>query len=252
MSNGMGIDVGGSGIKGAIVDLDTGELVSERFRLPTPEPPTPHAVAAVVARVVAEAGWPGGLGCTLPSVIQGGVARTASNISPEWIGTDGVAVLASATGRQVVLLNDADAAGIAEMHFGAGRGRGGVVILLTFGTGIGSAIFVDGRLVPNTELGQLQMWGGKAERRASAAAKTEGKLSWSKWAKRLDKYLAYVESLFWPDLLIAGGGVSREYEKWLPLLHTRAEIVPAQLRNNAGIVGAALAAEGALGPQVAG
>ena len=242
MSRGLGIDVGGSGIKGAVVDLATGTLLGARRRVVTPSPATPRAVAKAVARLVARLEWEGPLGCTVPVVVQDGVVRTAANIDPSWIGTDGAALIGGATGLPVTLLNDADAAGIAEMRLGAGRGRKGVVLLLTFGTGIGSALFIGGRLVPNTELGHLVMWGGSAEHRAAASAKTAEDLSWAKWAKRVDKYLAYVENLFWPDLLIAGGGVSRDHQQWLPLLHTRAEIVPARFRNNAGIIGAALAA----------
>lgn len=242
MTRGLGIDVGGSGIKGGVIDLATGELLGPRRRVATPSPSTPRAVAKAVARLASRAGWAGPLGCTVPSVVRGGVVCTAANIDHSWIGTDGVALLSAATGLPITLLNDADAAGIAEMALGAGRGRRGVVLLLTFGTGIGSALFVDGRLVPNTELGHLVMWGGDAEHRAAAGAKTAEDLSWAKWAKRVDKYLAYVERLLWPDLIIAGGGVSRAHQKWLPLLHTRAKVVPARFRNNAGIIGAALAA----------
>jgi len=242
VSRGLGVDVGGSGIKGAIVELETGTLVGTRRKLATPQPATPPAVAATVARLAARLEWSGPLGCALPAVVQHGVVRTAANIDPSWVGTDGAALISAATGAPITLLNDADAAGIAEMRLGAGRERAGVVLLLTFGTGIGSALFVDGRLVPNTELGHLVMWGGSAERRAAASARTAEDLSWAKWARRVDKYLAHVERLFSPDLLIVGGGVSRVHQKWLPLLHTRAEIVPARFRNNAGIIGAALAA----------
>jgi len=238
----MGVDVGGSGIKGAVVDLGTGDLLTERFKVATPKPSTPRAVARAVARLVTRAEWQGPLGCTVPGVVLGGVVHTAAHIDPAWVGTDGTALIAAATGRRVVLLNDADAAGIAEMRFGSGRGSGGVVIVLTFGTGIGSAVFVDQCLVPNTELGHLTMWGGSAEHRASALARTDEGLTWAQWAKRVNRYLAHVESLFWPDLVIVGGGVSRDHGKWVPLLRTRAQVVPAQLRNNAGIVGAALAA----------
>jgi polyphosphate glucokinase len=242
VSRALGVDVGGSGIKGAIIELETGSLLGERRRLATPRPSTPRAVAEAVARLAARLQWAGALGCTVPAVVQGGVVRTAANIHPSWVGTDGAALLSAACGRPVTLLNDADAAGIAEMRLGAGSHRSGVVLILTFGTGIGSALFSDGRLVPNTELGHLRMWRGSAERRAAASAKTAEDLSWAKWAKRVAKYLSYVESLFWPDLIIVGGGVSRAHEKWLPLLDTRAEIVPACFRNNAGIIGAALAA----------
>ena len=244
MKPAMGIDVGGSGIKGAVVDPATGSLLTSRRRVTTPSPSTPRAVARATARLVRRAGWEGPLGFTLPSVVHGGIAYTAANISSSWIGIDAVALVATATGLPTVVINDADAAGLAEMRVGAGRGRRGTVLLLTFGTGIGSALFVDGNLVPNTELGHLVMWGGSAEAKAGAAAKTREDLTWAKWARRVDKYLAYVERLFWPDLLIVGGGVSRDYRKWVPLLHSRAEIVPAQFRNNAGIVGAALLAAG--------
>ncbi len=242
MNRGVGIDVGGSGIKGAVIDLATGAVVGKRRRVATPSPSTPRAVANSVARLTARLDWQGPLGCTVPCVVQNGVVSTAANVDHSWIGTDGAALISAATGLSTTLLNDGDAAGIAEMRLGAGRGRKGVVLTLTFGTGIGSALFIDGRLVPNTELGHLVMWGGSAEHRAAASAKTAEGLTWSKWAKRVDKYLAYVESLFWPDLLIVGGGVSRAHQKWLPLLHARAEIIPAHFRNNAGIIGAALAA----------
>jgi len=242
MSRGLGVDVGGSGIKGAVIDLAAAEIVGKRRRVVTPSPSTPRAVAKAVARLTSRLDWNGPLGCTVPCVVQSGVVRTAANIDSSWIGANGASLISLATGLPTTLINDADAAGIAEMRLGAGRERQGVVLMLTFGTGIGSALFVDGRLVPNTELGHLVMWGGSAEHRAAAGAKTAEDLSWVKWAKRVDKYLAYVENLFWPDLLIAGGGVSRAHRKWLPLLHTRAEIVPAHFRNNAGIIGAALAA----------
>jgi polyphosphate glucokinase len=240
----MGIDVGGSGIKGAVVDPATGDLLTSRIRVATPSPSTPRAVARATARLVARAGWDGPLGFAIPSVVRHGVVHTAANIASSWIGTDAVSLIETATGLPTAVVNDADAAGLAEMRVGASRGRAGVVLLLTFGTGIGSALFVDGSLVPNTELGHLVMWGGSAEARAGAAAKTREELSWAKWARRVDRYLAYVERLFWPDLLIVGGGVSRDHQKWVPLLHTRAEVLPARFRNNAGIVGAALLAAG--------
>lgn len=240
MSESMGVDVGGSGIKGAVVEVETGALLTERFKVATPARSTPRAVAKAIARLVARSGWEGPLGCAVPCVVHAGVTHTAANVDRSWIGADGAAVISAATGRRVTLLNDADAAGTAEMRFGAGRGKGGVVLLLTFGTGIGSALFVDQRLVPNTELGHLIMWGGDAEHKASAFAKTAEDLSWVKWARRVDRYLGYVESLLWPDLIVVGGGVSRDHERWVPLLHTRAPVIPAEFRNNAGIVGAAL------------
>lgn len=245
MKPAMGIDVGGSGIKGAVVDPATGHLLGSRRRVTTPSPATPKAVARAAARLVERAGWKGPLGFTIPGVVRNGVVHTAANIAPSWVGTDAGALILAATGLPAVVINDADAAGLAEMRAGAGRGRHGVVLLLTFGTGIGSALFIDGRLVPNTELGHLVMWGGAAEARAGAAAKTREGLTWEKWAKRVDKYLAHVERLFSPDLLIVGGGISRDHQKWVPLLHCRAEVIPARFRNNAGIVGAALLAAGA-------
>lgn len=242
----LGVDVGGTGVKGAAVDLGRGELVTERHRIPTPHPATPQAVAAtvadVVARVTAEHPTDGWVGCAIPGVVTQGVVRTAANIDPSWVDTDGRSLMCEALGREVVLLNDADAAGLAEVRFGAGAARG-TVVLLTFGTGIGSAVFVDGRLVPNTELGHLQMWGDSAEEHASAKAREDDGLDWEEWAAtRVTPYLSYLESLLWPDLIVIGGGISKDPDRFMPFLHTRAGLVPAVLRNNAGIVGAALAA----------
>ncbi|MEU2395608.1 polyphosphate--glucose phosphotransferase [Streptomyces sp. NPDC007369] len=240
----FGVDIGGTGIKGAPVDLDRGGLAQERHKVLTPQPATPEGVAGCVVEVVRHFDWDGPVGVTFPGVVTGGVTRTAANMDPSWIGVDTAALLAQRLdGRPVTVLNDADAAGIAEMTHGAGRGRGGTVILLTLGTGIGSAVFTDGRLVPNSELGHLELKGHDAEKRASVRAKEEGDLTWERWARRLQKYLAHVEMLFSPDLFILGGGVSRKPEKFLPLIDgIRAEIVPAELQNNAGIVGAAMAA----------
>lgn len=241
----IGVDVGGTGVKGGIVDLATGELVGERHKLATPKPATPEAVADTIARVVAEAGWEGPIGCTVPAVVRHGIVHTAANIDPGWIGTDGRELLAGRLRRPVTLLNDADAAGIAEMRFGAVAGHpaaDGVVILLTFGTGIGSAVFTGGRLVPNTELGHLEMWGGSAEIRAAANARKVEGIGWKEWSERVSAYLQYVERLFWPDLIVFGGGVSRRHEKFLHHLDVRTPVVPAKLLNNAGIAGAALAA----------
>jgi polyphosphate glucokinase len=241
----FGIDVGGSGIKGGLVDLATGELLGERIKVATPQPSTPDAVAATIAEVVAASEWDGPAGCTVPAVVQRGIVHTAANIDPSWIGVDGCALLSRTLEREVTLLNDADAAGMAEMQFGVGReheARERVVILLTFGTGIGSAVFTGGRLVPNTEFGHLQMWGGSAEDRAAANVKKVEDLSWKTWSRRVSEYLQYVESLFWPDLFVFGGGVSKKHDKFFPLLETRTPVVAAALRNNAGIAGAALAA----------
>ncbi|MFH8880513.1 polyphosphate--glucose phosphotransferase [Streptomyces californicus] len=242
----FGVDIGGSGIKGAPVDLDRGDLAQERHKVLTPQPATPQGVADCVAEVVGHFDWSGPVGVTFPGVVTDGVTRTAANVDKGWIDTDARALLGERIGQPVTILNDADAAGVAEMTFGAGKGRTGTVILLTFGTGIGSALFTDGKLVPNTELGHLELHGHEAEKHASTKAKDDGDLSWQHWAHRVQKYLLHVEMLFSPELFIIGGGVSRKAEKFLPLIEkVRAEIVPAQLQNNAGIVGAAMAARAA-------
>ncbi|MFF6993440.1 polyphosphate--glucose phosphotransferase [Streptomyces sp. NPDC008313] len=247
----FGVDIGGSGIKGAPVDLDRGELADERYKVLTPQPSTPDAVADGVKEVVGHFGWEGPVGVTFPGVVTGGsTIRTAANVDKQWIDTDARALLSDHLGgHPVTILNDADAAGVAEMRFGAGRDRSGTVLMLTFGTGVGSALFVDGALVPNTELGHLELDGHDAEKRASTKAKEDHDLSWEHWARRVRKYLAHVEMLFSPELFIVGGGVSRKAHKFLPLIEgIRAEIVPAQLQNNAGIVGAAMRAA-RTGPQ---
>jgi len=241
----FGVDIGGSGIKGAPVDLDRGELTEERFKVLTPHPATPDSVADGVKEVVDHFGWTGPVGITFPGVVTGeAIIRTAANVDKNWIDTDARALLSERLGGlPVTVLNDADAAGVAEMQFGAGRDRQGTVILLTFGTGIGSALFIDGELVPNTELGHLELGGHDAEKRASTKAKDDNELTWDHWARRVTKYLAHVEMLFSPELFIIGGGVSRKADRFLPLIEgIRAEIVPAQLQNNAGIVGAAMRA----------
>ncbi len=240
----LGIDVGGSGIKGAPVDLDSGRLLAERLRIPTPQPSTPMAVADVVAELVRHFHWTGPVGCTLPSVVQGGIVRTAANIDESWIGVDGRTLLGTATGQPVTLVNDADAAGVAEMRFGVGRGRPGVVIMITLGTGIGSALFVDQRLVPNTELGHLEIRGKDAEHRAAASVRDRKHLSWKEWTPAVDEYLDRLEALLWPDLVIIGGGVSTKFDRFGPLLTSRVPVAPATLGNEAGIVGAALVAAG--------
>ena len=242
--NVFGVDIGGSGIKGAPVDLERGDLAQERHKVLTPQPATPDAVADGGAEVVGQFDWSGPVGITCPGVVTGGVTRTAANVDKGWVDVDAGKLLADRLGGlQVTILNDGDAAGIAEMAFGAGRGRKGTVILLTFGTGVGSAVFIDGRLVPNTELGHLELHGHDAEKRASTKAKEDEDLSWHQWAHRVQKYLAHVEMLFSPELFIIGGGVSRKADKFVPLIEgIRAEIVPAELQNNAGIVGAAMAA----------
>jgi polyphosphate glucokinase len=243
----FGVDIGGSGIKGAPVDLDRGDLAQERHKVLTPHPATPESVADGVKQVVDHFGWTGPVGLTFPGVVTGGsTIRTAANVDKSWIDTDARALFSERLGGlPVTVVNDADAAGVAEIAFGAGRDRSGTVILLTFGTGIGSALFVDGVLVPNTELGHLELNGHDAEKRASSKAKEDGDLTWEHWARRVQKYLAHVEMLFSPELFIIGGGVSRKAEKFLPFVQgIKAEIVPAQLQNNAGIVGAAMRAAG--------
>ena len=243
MALGLGVDVGGSGIKGAPVDLDAGGLTAERVRFPTPSPATPDAVCDVVAQVLEQAGAPeGAFGLTLPAVVTSGTARTAANIDPSWIGTDVRALVRARTGRDVAVVNDADAAGLAEVRFGAARDVPGTVLVLTLGTGIGSALVRDGQLVPNTELGHLELDGSDAETRASDAARKREELSWPQWAERLQRYLRHVDGLLWPDLVVLGGGVSKKAEHWLHLLDVRPELRTAQLRNDAGIVGAALLA----------
>lgn len=238
----LGIDIGGSGIKGAPVDTKTGELLAPRYRIPTPQPSEPNAVAAVVGEVVRHFAWNGPVGCTFPAIVQNGIVYSAANVERSWIGADGKTLLEQATGCPIVLLNDADAAGIAEMTFGAGKGHNGVVMILTFGTGVGSAIFTEGKLLPNTELGHLVIRGRDAEERASERAREEHEWGWKAWAKRVNEYLAYIEALFSPDLFIFGGGISKSHKEFFYLLETRAPLVPAALFNEAGIVGAALAA----------
>lgn len=238
----LGIDIGGSGIKGAIVDTSTGELRTDRLRFATPQPATPAAMAEVVQKIVASTGHSGLIGATFPAVISHGVARSAANVDKSWIGADVDALLSDATSHRVTVLNDADAAGLAEVRFGAAKGESGVVLMLTFGTGIGSALFVDGHLVPNTELGHLEVDGHDAESRAAASVKDDEGLSWKHWARRVQRYMSHVEALFAPDLFVVGGGVSKDARKWVPELELRAPIRVATLLNNAGIVGAALAA----------
>lgn len=241
---GFGIDIGGTGMKAAPVDLDTGELVAERFRIDTPKPAHPEAMAAVVGRLVEHFGWSGPVGVAFPAIVRHGVVHSAANISDTWIGVDADAVFSEVSGCPVTVLNDADAAGTAEMRFGAGRGRNGVVIVLTFGTGIGSGFFVDGRLAANSELGHLEIDGHDAELRAAASARHRDDLSWKAWAKRVQRYLERVVFLFSPDLIILGGGVSRNPGRWVPLLDVDTELVVAEFANNAGIVGAALMSPG--------
>jgi polyphosphate glucokinase len=246
---GFGVDVGGSGVKGGVVDLETGKLVGDRIKILTPQPSTPEAVADTVAEIVRQASWDGPVGITLPSVVTGGVARSAANIDKKWIGTDARALFSEALGgRSVTVLNDADAAGIAEDALGAGRDAKGVIILLTFGTGIGSAILHNGVLLPNTEFGHMEVDGKEAEHRAASSVKEDKDLSYKEWAVEVSRVLTRFEDLLWPDLFIAGGGISRKHEKWIPHLTNRTTVVPAALLNSAGIVGAALAVETGIAP----
>jgi polyphosphate glucokinase len=241
----VGIDIGGTGIKGAPVDLTTGALAAERIRMLTPSPATPSAVAAVVVPLLDEIGVDGPIGVTLPGVVTGGVIRTAANIDKKWLGMDVVELFEKATGRPVAVVNDADAAGIAEMKFGAGAGRRGVVMMITLGTGIGTALFVDGALVPNTELGHLHLHHGDAEHWAADSAREREDLSWEDFGERVNQYLALIQRLFWPDLIIVGGGASKKAEKFFTQFTVDTEVVPAALQNEAGIVGAAMLAPSA-------
>src|SRR5512141_2110751 len=237
----LGIDVGGSGIKGAPVDTQAGRLAAPRVRIPTPEHAEPHPVAQVVAQIAQAFDWKGRIGIGFPAPIKNGVAMMAANVSPHWVGVNADDLFTEITGCDCTLVNDADAAGLAEMAFGAGRGQMGTVIMLTLGTGIGSAIFSGGRLLKNTEFGHVEIDGQEAESRASSAARDREDLSWKKYARRLDVYLRMMQKLFWPDLFIIGGGISKDHEKFLPLLTVDVPIVPAQLLNEAGMIGAAMA-----------
>jgi polyphosphate glucokinase len=239
----LGIDIGGSGIKAAPVDVTAGVLARERIKVATPQPSLPEVVAAEVRGLVGAFGWTGRAGITFPGVVTGGITRTAANLHPSWVGLDARALFGAATGLDVEVINDADAAGQAEMRFGAGVGQQGTVVMLTFGTGIGSALFTAGVLVPNTEFGHIEIRGKDAEKRASERAREVHDLDWEHWAGRVDEYMRHLEALIWPDLFIIGGGVSRKSDRFLPLLDgLRARVVPATMHNDAGIVGAALAA----------
>lgn len=237
----LGIDIGGTGIKGALVNTDTGELIEERFRIPTPQPALPDTVAEVVGQIAAHFNYRGPTGITFPGIVKGGVIYSAANVDPSWMQADAAALFAPHVGGPVSVVNDADAAGIAEVRFGAGRDKSGVVILLTLGTGIGSAIFLNGALLPNSEFGHLKIRGKDAEKRASERVREEKGWSWKEWSERFNEYLAELEHLFSPDLFIIGGGASKKADKFLPHLTTRTPIpiVAAQMQNNAGIIGAA-------------
>lgn len=238
----LGIDIGGSGIKGAPVDLQTGALLAPRLRIPTPQSGKPQPMVEVVAEIVRHFNWQAPLGVGFPAVIRRGVVRSAANIHEKWIGVHLADLLLEATGCPSNVINDADAAGLAEMTYGIGQGKSGVVLVVTIGTGLGTAIFTGGHLLPSTELGHIEIDCVEAEKRASDLVRRIEKLTWKQWAKRLNLYLQTLERLFWPDLFILGGGVAKKHEKFIPLLSLEAEVLPASLLNEAGIVGAALAA----------
>lgn len=241
----LGIDIGGSGIKGAPVDTRTGKLTAERHRIPTPEGAAPEDVKRVVAQLVEHFGLPGPVGVTFPGIVQRGHTLSAANVHPDWVGLNADALFTDATGHEVHLINDADAAGLAEARFGAGQGETGSVLVLTFGTGIGSALVHDGVLVPNTELGHLWLRDRHAETWASDRARERDDLNWKQWSKRASTYLHHLELLFSPELFIIGGGVSKKADKWREHLKAeRTRVVPAQLLNEAGIIGAAMMAAG--------
>lgn len=238
----LGIDIGGSGIKGAPVDLDSGELLAARYRIETPQPAKPGPVAETIAEIARHFDWSGPVGAGFPAIVRKGVTYSAANVDDDWIGFDAAQLMSEATGCPVALVNDADAAGLAEMTYGAGRDEMGAVLLITIGTGLGSALFYDGVLYPNTELGHLELRGGDAEAYASDAARKNLDLSWQDWGKHFDEYLRHLEALFSPDLFILGGGASKKFHKFEESLTVSTRVIPAQLRNQAGIVGAALAA----------
>jgi polyphosphate glucokinase len=247
--NALGIDVGGTAIKAALVHTRTGKLLTERARYPTPRPSTPRAVAELVAGVVSRFGCTGAarrVGLGFPGVVRNGEVLTAANVSRKWIGVRADGLFREATGLEFVVANDADLAGLAEMRFGAGRGRKGLVITLTFGTGIGTAFFMDGRLVPNVELGHLEVNGREAESWASERARVEERLSFKRWSKRVNVYLNRLHAYFWPELFIIGGGASKNFQKFGSRLEVPCPLLPAKLRNRAGVIGAALAASEAL------
>lgn len=238
----LGIDIGGSGIKGAPVDTDTGNLLAARYRLQTPSPAKPQLVAEIVGKIADHFNWKGHLGIGFPGVVRKGVTLTAANIHNDWVGLNAAKFIKKVTGCKTCIINDADAAGLAEMAFGAGKGRQGVVMVVTIGTGLGTALFTNGQLLPNSEFGHLEIDGVEAEWIASDAARKREKLSWKKWGRRFDQYLHTMQKLLWPDLIILGGGISKKYEEFLPYITVQAEVVPAKMLNEAGIVGAAIGA----------
>jgi polyphosphate glucokinase len=237
----IGVDVGGSGVKAALVDLETG-VATGRMRVETPQPATPDAIAKSVAELVDRFDAPGAIGCTLPAVVLNGVVCTAAHIDESWIGTDAERVMSDAAGRPCTVLNDADAAGLAEARFGAARDRKGVVVLVTIGTGVGTALLDDGKLVPNAELGHIVVTDQVADTWVSDAARTNEELTWKRWSNRLERYLTHLHALLWPELIVVGGGVAKHADKFLDRINVGCEVRIAELGNLAGIVGAALAA----------
>ena len=237
----MGVDIGGSGIKGAVIDINAGKLKGERKRIPTPVPSSPDNIAKTLNEIIHHFKWTDLVGCGFPAVVRDGKIFTASNVDKEWIGADAARLFSKTTGCDISVINDADAAGVAEMEFGAGKGQQGVVFIITVGTGIGTALFSKGKLVPNTELGHLIMNNMIAERYTSDAVRKQEDLSWKKWSKRFNEYLKEIDRLFWPDLIIIGGGASKKHAKFFQYLDIKAEVVPAHLRNEAGMIGAAMA-----------
>lgn len=236
----LGIDIGGSGIKGAPINIENGELLDKRFRIPTPQPATPKKVAKTVAKLAKHFDWNNPIGCGFPAAIPNGKVTTASHIDKSWLNINVEHLFSEVTHCETHVLNDADAAGLAEMKFGAGKNSNGVVVIVTIGTGLGTAIFTNGQLLPNTELGHIMVNGKIGEQYASDAVRKSEHLTWKKWASRFDLYLQRIEELIWPDLIILGGGASKKTDKFLKYLTIDSEIVPAQLRNYAGIIGAAL------------
>ncbi len=239
----LGVDIGASGVKGAIIDIETGELLSERKRIPTPDPSTPEAMAKTFADLVKEFGWKGNIiGCGFPSIIKNGVVCTAANIHKSWIGTNAERLFSDATGCIVTVRNDADVAGIAEMNFGVGKGKKGTVLIVTIGSGLGSALFIDGKLLPNTEFGHFYLKGHNkvVEQYASDGIRKRKELSWNEWGSRFNRYLQHIETLLSPNLIILGGGGSKKFGKFEKCITVETPVVPAKLLNNAGIIGAAI------------
>lgn len=239
----LGIDIGGSGIKGAIVETSTGTLLTDRHRIATPQPATPKAIIDTVLEIIEHFDWTGPIGCGFPAAVRHDVVKTASNIDEKWIGTNAAKKIKEATGCETHLVNDVDAAGYAEMKYGAGKDQDGTVIVVAAGTGIGTALFSEGVLFPNTELGFIQLNNMPGEHYAANSVRENEDLSWKVWGKRFNEYLTRLEKLFWPDLFIIGGGVSKKFDKFSEFLELEAEVIPAETRNHAGIIGAALAAE---------